>query len=85
MWRKYRKVPLVNEAIKWDGDVQTLLALEKYDPEGEWFFMNGGLEINTLEGRQTVNIGDYIVKGAHGEFYARRGSIFEDTYEEVER
>lgn len=39
--------------------------------------------IKTLEGVYIARVGDYIVKGVHGEFYPCKPDIFEETYEEV--
>lgn len=44
----------------------------------------GELVIKTLEGEHLANIGDYIIKGVHGEFYPCKPDIFRETYEEVE-
>ena len=44
----------------------------------------GGLVIKTLEGEHLANIGDYIIRGVHGEFYPCKPDIFRETYEEVE-
>lgn len=43
----------------------------------------GGLVIKTLEGEHLANIGDYIIRGVHGEFYPCKPDIFRKTYEEV--
>ena len=40
--------------------------------------------INTLEGRMTAQVGDWIIKGVAGEFYPCKPDIFEATYEAVE-
>ena len=44
----------------------------------------GGLIIKTLEGEHLASIGDYIIRGVHGEFYPCKPDIFRKTYEEVE-
>ena len=44
----------------------------------------GGLVIKTLEGEHLANIGDYIIRGVHGEFYPCKPDIFRETYEKVE-
>lgn len=44
----------------------------------------GGLVIKTLEGEHLANIGDYIIRDVHGEFYPCKPDIFRETYEEVE-
>lgn len=41
------------------------------------------LFIQTLEGLQKVNWGDYIIQGIKGELYPCKPDIFEQTYEEV--
>jgi hypothetical protein len=43
----------------------------------------GNLMIKTLEGNHLANIGDFIIKGVHGEFYPCKPDIFEKTYEQV--
>jgi hypothetical protein len=40
--------------------------------------------ITTLEGQMRGHIGDYIIKGVHGEFYPCERKIFEETYEVIE-
>ena len=42
-----------------------------------------GLLIWTLEGHMTAKIGDYLIRGVKGEFYACDKEIFEITYELV--
>lgn len=44
----------------------------------------GGLVIKTLEGEHLASIGDYIIRGVHGEYYPCKPDIFRETYEEVE-
>lgn len=38
------------------------------------------IEIKTLEGTMTAQIGDYIIKGVKGEFYPIKDEIFKYTY-----
>lgn len=45
----------------------------------------GGLMIRTLEGDMRVSIGDWVIRGVHGEFYSCRSDIFAATYEAVEQ
>lgn len=90
---KYRKKPVVIEAMQWNGDnlkeVMEFIGSEfKYEPNTYWytnkFTYNGELHINTLEGEMLASIGDYIIKGVKGEFYPCKSDIFEATYEEVD-
>lgn len=41
------------------------------------------LLIETLEGVMVAELGDYIIKGVHGEFYPVKENIFNETYDIV--
>lgn len=41
------------------------------------------IQIMTLEGIISARLGDYIIKGVHGEFYPCAPVIFEKTYEVI--
>ena len=79
---KYRKKPVVIEAIQWDGT--------NYDEIGDWMGLNSTLEIDgqfiipTLEGDMRVSEGDWVIRGVNGEFYPCKPDIFEKTYEPAE-
>ena len=90
---KYRKKPVVIEAIRWTGDNLkeiidfTCLHHSAYKwtwEEYEQVVKNEGLKIFTLEGTHMASIGDMIIKGVQGEFYPCKPDIFEQTYEPVE-
>ena len=40
-----------------------------------------GMMVYTLEGTMTGSIGDYLIKGARGEFYFCAKDIFEESYD----
>ena len=87
---KYRKKPIVIEAIQWDGTHETfgkikVLEGKVKDPFRMIVFhtVHGLLNIATLEGSHTADIGDWIIKGVKGEFYPCKPDIFEMTYESV--
>lgn len=40
-----------------------------------------GITIPTLEGEHHASMGDYVIKGIAGEFYACKPDIFTQTYE----
>ena len=85
---KYRKKPVVIEAIQWNGNnlkevknfVDEKVLLCDY-PRGNHEQVE--LRIETLEGDHLVTKGDYIIKGVKGEFYPCKPDIFEQTYEMV--
>lgn len=87
-WGKFRKKPVVVEAIQWDPEA--LLNIDWF-PGGckvnarsvRHDMLTGKLEIETLEGTMTANLGDWIVRGIEGELYPIRNDIFRATYEEV--
>lgn len=95
---KYRKKPVVIEAIKLTGDRQNVkeilefmgqkvntdsrIVCDKFDDYVEIVKKNG-ITIQTLEGKHQASLGDYVIKGVKGEFYPCKPDIFEMTYEEV--
>lgn len=91
---KYRKKPIVIEAIIWKGDnleeVMNFLNTEfEYNKDDYYYtykfiYDKDGLIIRTLEGLMKVSIGDFIIKGINGEYYPCKPDIFEKTYEKVE-
>ena len=84
--QKYRKKPVVVEAIEWKGS-------DPFGPhEGEVFdfyedavihHSSNVVSVYTREGEMYANVGDYIVKGVNGEFYPCGSEIFHLTYEPV--
>lgn len=83
---KYRKKPVVIEAIKWTGE--NLLEVESFAQGFTKSDVEEGKEtylyIQTLEGYLRATLGDFIIKGIKGEFYPCKPDIFEATYEAVE-
>ena len=77
---KYRKKPVVIEAVKFNNsaDIHEFCGTKVREPVGETY-----LEIETLEGVMKANLGDWIIKGVNGEFYPCKPDIFEKTYEPV--
>jgi hypothetical protein len=81
--RKFRKKPVVIEAIKWNGhNHDEILAFMDKSPEHLGY--QHYLIIHTLEGDHRANIGDWIIKGVKGEFYPIKPNIFAETYEKVD-
>lgn len=78
---KYRKKPVVIDAVEWTGElsmsVTNLTGFSRISQDG------GDLIIHTLEGDMRANVGDYIIKGVHGECYPCKPDIFAATYEAV--
>ena len=85
---KFRKKPVVIEAVQWNN---TQIVCP---PGPEWFVeaeQNGvvklvghSLFIVTLEGEMEARPGDWIIRGVKGELYPCKPDIFEATYEPVE-
>lgn len=81
---KYRKKPVVIEALLWTGsNLDDVLAFCCGDATYEQMAKgSAAVVIKTLEGQHIASIGDFIIKGVHGEFYPCKPDIFEKTYEE---
>lgn len=84
---KYRKKPVVVEAVRWMGGIESLGEIEKLKgvPFSKDELMdivkNYEIRICTPEGEMTASLGDYIIRGVHGEIYPCKPDIFEETYE----
>lgn len=80
MSKKYRKKPVVIEAIQWIGnnlsEIDNFIGRTVDNKETT-------LVIHTLEGEMYASLSDYIIKGVNGEFYPCKPDIFDKTYEEV--
>jgi hypothetical protein len=81
---KYRKIPVVIEAVQWDGTetawaqicaFATSCVVQKDS--------SGGLLIGTLEGAMRADLGDYVILGVKNEMYPCKPDIFKLTYEAV--
>lgn len=87
---KFRKKPVVIEAVQWDGKNETLLAIQKLNTlnrrlsiEEDFIGDRKSLMIDTLEGQHEGKIGDWIIQGVSGELYPCKPDIFKMTYEPV--
>lgn len=82
---KYRKKPVVIEAVQWKKNMQVYEVIQLLKGGYRKITRNpdGTLSIETLEGTMKANIDDYIIKGVNGEFYPVKPDIFEKTYEKV--
>ena len=78
---KYRKKPVVVEAVRWNGD--NFKEVSEFTKGQCGWSVPPNLKINTLEGWMIAAKGDMIIKGVHGEFYPCKPDIFEKTYEMV--
>jgi len=83
--KKYRKRPVVIEAVQYDGtnNNEVIEWIKSYGGEAEFSAYTQELLIRTLEGVMRANKGDYVIKGVHGEFYPCKPDIFNETYEEI--
>lgn len=80
---RYRKRPVLVDAIRWDGEPAT------FDEILEWSDGQVGaaagdesrLAVTTLEGVMHAEPGDWIIRGVEGEHYPCKPSVFEATYE----
>lgn len=94
---KYRKKPVVIEAITFDELIEHGLSTGAKPPFGgalPWSFDYKGQPIThendncylipTLEGTMQFNRGDMLITGVKGEIYPCRADIFAATYEPAE-
>ena len=80
---KFRKKPVVIEAIQYNGfdengkEIEIFLgkSFESHVPS------KNKVIIRTLEGEHTASCGDWIIRGVNGEHYPCKPDIFAKTYE----
>ena len=83
---KYRKKPVVIEAVKWTGENEAEIGDLSNDATYtfDYSVKPTVLTIDTLEGTHLANVGDFIIRGVKGELYPCKPDIFEMTYEAVD-
>ncbi len=81
---KYRKKPVVIEAVQWDG-TNVADIRDHFGPFLNWAFLpfEDAITIETLEGTHRASKGDWIIRGVKNEFYPCKPDIFGATYEAV--
>lgn len=90
---KYRKKPVIIEAVQYDGfnksEIEKFVGrqLGEYVNDAAWQAGAAApvrcLFIPTSVGNVEVRHGDYIIKSVIGEFYSCKPDLFERTYEPV--
>ncbi len=81
---KFRKKPVVIEAWQWNPEHADFPIWFSLAFANKTLSMDGvDLHIETLEGRMTAYVGDWIIQGIKGELYPCKPDIFEATYEKV--
>ena len=80
---KYRKKPVVIEARQLTPETAEEIAywcgatiVNRPRSKVYWY-----LVIDTLEGKHSASMGDFVIQGVKGEFYPCKPDIFEMTYE----
>ena len=90
---KFRKKPIVIEAVQWTGEnlreIIDFTRLNSTAMKWTWEEFSAvvakeGLKIFTLEGPLQASVGDWIIRGVKGEFYPCKSDIFEATYDKAE-
>ena len=84
--RAYCKKPEKIIAIQNDGSIECFGAIcsSKFGIVGNATRnADGTIDIETIIGAMRANVGDFVVRGSHGEFYPCKPDVFEAVYEEV--
>lgn len=88
--RRYRKLPVEIDAIRWTGDniIEVMAFMSPQEPIyvnnlSHMNFTNADdiVGIQTLEGIVVASKGDWILRGVKGELYPCKPDIFAATYE----
>ena len=79
---KYRKKPVVVEAVRYDGTVESYSDCCGMVPGTNLELRaGGGFEVPTLEGAMLCRVGDWLIRGVKGELYPCKPDVFAATYE----
>lgn len=90
---KFRKKPVVIDAMQFDGTIASASAICQWanagaeEPLIDYVTQDGDdknahdMLVHTLEGDHTASPGDWIIRGVAGEFYPCKPAIFAATYE----
>lgn len=86
---KYRKKSVEVEALQWTG--YNRKDIEAFCPRASSRFKRidlsiispGKIAIDTPEGLEIANIGDYVIRVAEGRYYPCKSDIFEELYEKI--
>ncbi len=83
---KFRKKPVVVEAMRWEADHAALKVFVGESPDRHFLYNvdTNELTIVTLEGEMAAPVGYWIIRGVQGELYPCKPDIFDATYEAVE-
>lgn len=92
MMAKYRKKPVVIDAVLFEPGIEdgvhfkedlpqgvNPMGFDMDDPHGTVIYPY----IDTLEGKHYIDPGDYIITGVQGERYPIKPDIFKATYDKV--
>lgn len=79
---KYRKKPVIVEAIQWNGS--NMSEVLKFTKRHLISVDNDGLIIQTDSGTALVSLGDMIIRGTQNEIYPCKPDIFAEIYEHVD-
>ena len=95
--QKFRKKPVVIEAMQYDGSSVTatpIIAWALGEGGSVTYYCEDGescrrdshvLRVATLKGAVTALPGDWIIRGVKGEFYPCKPDIFAATYEAADQ
>jgi hypothetical protein len=88
---KFRKLPVVIEAMYWNGTAEDAVPIIQWvlDGDGNANYRHktdpgedtSTISIGTLEGTMRASAGDWIIRGVKGEHYPIKADILEETYE----
>lgn len=81
---KYRKKPIIIEAVQWTGDNFSEIKRFCVGAEQKKYYAQGAIQLPTIEGIMLAFPSAWIIKGIQGEFYPCKDDIFQETYERVE-
>lgn len=78
---RYRKKPVVIDAIQWSGDILDAEKIMQFAAGRPVGFQGENLVVYTLEGAMLACPKDWLISGVKNELYPCKPEIFAATYE----
>lgn len=80
--QRFVKLPVEIEAMRWDGTEasQSVIVNWSGGKVSGWFDKDYFLKVETLHGSTRADRGDWIIRGAGGDYWPCKHVIFRQTY-----
>ena len=76
-------MPVEVQAVKWDGDDETYDNIRHWSVNRVERDSGSSLLVQTKNGVEIAEVGDFVVRGIHGGFYPVSARLFNESHEKL--